>query len=314
MCSKAGAIANTMLADIGANTATLVKFLWDNISALQAQYHTGEVGRRAERVHQAKLRGGAAAGAAAAAQETLPGSESEVWAKKQIENFVLIQQHLCWIVTAAREKGKFRVHDLEYDPELYLREQVLQYFATRIGSLFVNTEQNPLRFSSVFRRLTCGCLAVQYVLRLMNLDVGVAMQDLLFSEFQDTAQVPPPGLPVPLYVNLDKEKLIYKIALWFTETAQQIAHSSSGLVWSPSLQGFLNATHQGVSSEFAVEAHLNQDELLQLVTMVGVQGVRAIESQLLTLLADEVSAALQFDGDLYFPCASDLKYCVPCRT
>jgi hypothetical protein len=290
--TKAGVLANNMLADIGANAVTLVRFLWDNISSLRAQHHAREVGLRAERFHQAKLRGGAAAGAASAAQETLPGSESEVWAKKRIENFVLIQQHLCWLFAAAREKGRFTVHNLEYDPETYLKEQVLQYFATRIHGLFENTEQNPLRFSTAFRRLTCGCLAMQHVFRLLNMDVGAAMQDLFFSEFQDSAQVPPPGLPVPLYVNLDKEKLIYKIGLWFADTAQQIAHAGSGLVWVPSLGMFVNATHQGVSSEFAVEAHLSRDELRQLVLMIGVQGVRAVESQLLTLLADEVRAVL----------------------
>jgi hypothetical protein len=288
VCSKAGAVANSMLSDIGAFAVKLVKFLWDHINSLQGQYHPAEVGRRADRFHQAKLRGGAAAAAAMAASETLPGGESEVWAKKQIENFVLIQQHLCWLVTSARGKGVFQVHNLEYNPELYLKEQVLKYFSQRMHGLFVNTEQSPLRVSTTLRRLICGCLSVQHVLRLLNIDIGDAVQDLFFSEFQDSAQVPPPGLPVPVHADLDKEKLIYKIGVWFTDMVRQVAHTDSGLVWSPALGMFVNATHSGVSSDFAVEAFLNRDELEQLVTMVGAQGVRAIESQLLSFLADEV--------------------------
>jgi hypothetical protein len=180
------------------------------------------------------------------------------------------------------------VHNLEYNPELYLKEQVLKYFSQRMHGLFVNTEQSPLRVSTTLRRLTCGCLSVQQVLRLLNIDIGDAVQDLFFSEFQDSAQVPPPGLPVPVHADLDKEKLIYKIGVWFTDMVRQVAHTDSGLVWSPALGMFVNATHSGVSSDFAVEAFLNRDELEQLVTMVGAQGVRAIESQLLSFLADEV--------------------------
>lgn len=293
LSSKAGVVANTMMTDLGTFVVTLVKFLWDQMSSLQAQYHPIEVGKRIERIMQSKQRGGGAAAAAAAAQEALPGCESEVWAKKQIEKFVLIQQHLAWLISAARARGPFTVHNLQYNPEVYLQEQILQYFSSRLHGLFQNTEQAPLRFSHTFRRLISGCMAIQHVLRQLDVDIGSAVQDLFFQEFQDSTQVPPPGLPVPLYVDLDKEKLIYKLGSWFLEVVKQIAHSGSGLVWSPSQQMFVNATHQGVSSEFAVEVFLNKDELIQLVTMVGVQGVRAIEAQLLTFLADEVRCTLQ---------------------
>lgn len=292
LSTKAGIVANTMMTDIGTFVVTLVKFLWDQMNSLQAQYHPIEVGRRIERIMQSKQRGGGAAAAAAASQEALPGCESEVWAKKQIEKFVLIQQHLSWLISSARTRGPFTVHNLQYNPEVYLQEQIMQYFSGRLHGLFQNTEQAPLRFSNSFRRLLSGCLAIQHVLCQLNVDIGSAVQDLFFQEFQDSTQVPPPGLPVPIYVYLDKEKLIYKLGTWFVELVQRIAHAGSGLVWSPSQQLFVNATHQGASSDFAVEVFLNKDELVQLVTMVGVQGVRAIESQLLSFLADQVKKPL----------------------
>ena len=286
---KAGVLANTMLSDVGDFAVTLVTFLWDFVSYLQSQYHPAEVGKRAERIAQSKQRGGAAAAAAAAQQDALPGVESEVWAKKQIERFVLIQQHLTWLVASAKALGAFKVHNLEYTPSLYIQEQVLTYFTNRLHSLFQTSDKTPLRFSSSFRKLTCGCLAMQHALRLLDVDISTAVQDVFFAEFQDSTQVPPPGLPVPLHAGLDQEKLIYKIGVWFVELAQQIARPGSGLVWSPAHEQFVNATHQGSNADFAVETVLNREELQQLVTMIGVQGVKAIESQLLTALTTEVS-------------------------
>ena len=289
VCSRAGTVASSMLTELGTFVVTLVRFLWDQNNSLQAQYHPTETGRRAERFHQARLRGGAAAANAAAAQETLPGSESEVWAKKQIENFVLIQRHLGWLMAGARERGVFAVHTLEYNPTLFLQEQIMQFFAERMMELFDDSDVNPLCFSHTLRKLTCGCLAVQQVLRLLQVDIGTATQDLFFMEFQDNTQVPPPGLPVPSTASLDKERLIYKVGRWFTELVGRIAHSGSGLVYCPDHRMFINATHSGVSSDFAVEAVLGHSELVALVTMVGVQGARAIESQLLAVLVEQVS-------------------------
>jgi hypothetical protein len=294
LCTKAGAIANTMLMDLGSFLVTLVKFLWDNMNALHAQCHPIEAGKRIERMVQAKNRGGSAAAAAVASQEVMPGAESEVWAKKQIEKFVLIQQHLSWLVTGAMEKGSFTVHNLQYNPAQYVQEHILTYFSSRLHGLFPapGDHQQAQRFSQSLHRLTCGCVSVQYVLRLLNADIGAAVQDLFYNEFQEGSLVPPPGIPVPLYIQLDSEKLISKIAMWFVELTQKIAHTSSGLVWVPCQKRFVNATHSGVNSDYQVDVFLNHDELVQLVTMVGVQGVRAIESQLLTLVGDQVQDLL----------------------
>jgi len=92
------------------------------------------------------------------------------------------------------------------------------------------------------------------------------------------------------------------------DLALEIARPGSGLIWSPTQQCFLNSTHKkhniaeltshngdtshakSAASYFPSELYLNKEELASLALIVGVQGMRTIESQLLSLLAEQVGA------------------------
>lgn len=87
------------------------------------------------------------------------------------------------------------------------------------------------------------------------------------------------------------------------DLALEISRPGSGLIWSPTQQCFLNTAHKkhsvaelashtnssaASSSSFPSELYLNKEELASLALVVGVQGIRTIESQLLSVLAEQV--------------------------
>jgi len=86
------------------------------------------------------------------------------------------------------------------------------------------------------------------------------------------------------------------------DLALEISRPGSGLIWSPTQQCFLNTAHKkhsvaelashtnssAASSSFPSELYLNKEELASLALVVGVQGIRTIESQLLSVLAEQV--------------------------
>lgn len=89
------------------------------------------------------------------------------------------------------------------------------------------------------------------------------------------------------------------------DLALEISRPGSGLIWSPTQQCFLNiaikkhsaaelashSTSSAAASSFPSELYLNKEELASLALVVGVQGIRTIESQLLSLLAEQVGCS-----------------------
>ncbi|KAJ1408723.1 Nck-associated protein 1 [Ochromonadaceae sp. CCMP2298] len=298
LSQKAGVIANTMMADLAAFAVTLVKFLWDNISALERQHQPLEVAKRIER----SLKKGAGTGGPAPA-EVLPGCESEVWAKHLIERFVLIQQHLTWIMAAARTKGAFIVHDVEYVPALYLQEQIVVFFQQRLQELMssmVNVDgmgggvgtgeevggPGTLGFGQLLHKLTCGFRSMQYVLRFVGTDVGSGVRGVFAWETRADG-TSPIGVPLTLFQELDGTRLIGRVAEFVSLLTLQVAKEGSGLVWSPVQGAFVNRGMEQGGGGLHGDRLLNPYELRQLVIIVGVQGVRAIESRLLSIVADQ---------------------------
>lgn len=225
--TRAVHLSNVMLINLSDFVITLTNLLWENLNILESQYQPLEAANRIERAMQLKTSSLKSPSAAATA-EALPGCESEVWAKQKIAKFVLIQQHLAWLTTAARSKGLFTVATREYIPELFLREQLVGFFQSRFHALFLSTDKDSSsatttttttavvvvqRFSSALHKLTCGCRSLQYTLRFMNMSIDSIVTDLWFRECQDTANaVSVPGLPLTLNAQLTKDKLICKLS------------------------------------------------------------------------------------------------------
>lgn len=102
------------------------------------------------------------------------------------------------------------------------------------------------------------------------------------------------------------------------DLALEISRPGSGLIWSPTQQCFLNiaikkhsaaelASHSASSaaaSSFPSELYLNKEELASLALVVGVQGIRTIESQLLSLLAEQVGCSSTYSNTTNAPSPS----------
>eukprot|EP01034_Spumella_vulgaris_P021372 gene21372-27402_t len=324
--SRVVLLCNTMLSELSDFVLTLVRYLWDNISALEAQCHPIEAARRLERSQHSKHQGGGTG------QEAYPGCESEVWAKKQIEKYVLIRGHLTLIMGAARGAGAFTVHTRAYRPAVYMHQQVVKYFSDRLHSLFIapSGERPVTRYSLALQKLNAGCRSIQFALGFVDSGVEAALKDLFFRELQDAA-VSPPGLSTPLSMTLtSKSTLIHKLSTWFVGLGDYISThnkaSAGGIVWVPSQDLFMSnarrkyhttdvsdisprsrgnshAAPQGslaggdTFAALSVELFVDQDELRELASFIGVQGVKAIEHQLLTRVVIEIKAIVKFLTD-----------------
>lgn len=313
LADKAVVVCNTMLSDVMSFVLTLVKFLWDNVAALEGQCHPIEAARRLERNLQAKSQGGQV-------QEAYPGCESEVWAKRQIEKFVLIRRHLTLIMAACREAEIFNiVGKSSYNPVEYIHQNMVAYFGTRLHGLFVGaTADKPMsRFSSAMSKFNAGCRSIQFAMSFIDYPVESLVKDILFRELHDPA-VSPPGAVTPLTVQISSNTLlIHKLGNWFVALGEFIsttnASAPGGAVWVPAQNIFLSNVYKKIDTDehhpsvnvgdanrrgsvnvgnFAaqnVELFLVPDELNQLVAFIGVQGVKTIEHMLLMRMTQEVS-------------------------
>lgn len=294
---SAKAVSNLMLNDMCAYLLTLLKYLWDYVSALESHCHPVEAAKRLEKAMLMKK--GNEGGQVASAFESLPGTESEFWAKESIEKFVFIRRNLSLLMAAAEKIDKIQVYTREYFPSVFFLKHITKYFQARFNSVFtVGDRMN--RPSLCLDKIICGCRAVQYVLGFIDADISLTMKEFLFTQFNDLL-IAPPGVPTPLDVELAGTTVIYKIANSFVDFVNSIRALDSCLLYVPSQESFVNAVKKKYlkredydkASPLSLDLHLDREELAKLATIIGAQGVRAIDSQLLNMVTSQVSQFLK---------------------
>jgi hypothetical protein len=148
-------------------------------------------------------------------------------------------------------------------------------------------------------KLICGCRAVQFAFFNFSSDISCVLKDLFARETNDTL-LSLPGSMVPINTELvNKTSLIYKLANWFVDLAHQITVSKSLLLWSPLQQSFINVSIKNhylgdiisdskFSSSISMDLFLDKQEFYHILLLTGPQGAKAINSQFLTVVANQV--------------------------
>jgi len=323
LMEKSQLLMHSMITDISSLVLTLLKFLWDFVTNLEGQYHLIEAANRLEKSQQPKKK-------ATNAQDLLPGYESETWAKKSIEKLVLIRRHLSMILTSCTSSdfqgtevsidvttneatSGMIVGSKIYNIASFLHKQITTFFELHLSTILTSNDKMT-RPSAAYHRLMCGYKVLHFVMGFLPADLASVICDALFKETNDV-KITPPSAPVLIFTELlNKKSLICKVSNWFVEFAHEIASPKSFVLWAPQQLCFLDIVHSKqyvTNNESSPQRRLSVTELKnapatridlcldpmdlqQLLSIIGLPGGKAINSQLLTFVATQVKVVLMF--------------------
>jgi len=268
--------------------------LWDHFISLEKKSRASDAGQRLER--QWHKQNQAKDGSKPSSQQAdhYPGFESEGWAKKSIAPLAHNRRSLVAIMEQAHSLGNVLVFNKEYNIEVAIRQFMSSYFENRIKSVVV-PKGDMERPSLVLMEIAVGCRTMQAIYEYISADMPRLLRAVLFRNFCDTT-VPPPGAATILRQAPPKESptgerpVVWQIATWFCMLVQQASASESGLMWIPSTKSFARAK----TSLRPIDVYINRDEMAALCMFIGVQGVRCIDSMLLSIIAERVHTTRDF--------------------
>ena len=265
---------------------SLLKWLWDYFVVLEKKTRAADAGQRLERQWNAKQSQGKAT------PDHYPGYESEGWAKKSIAPLVYYRQGIVGLLESVHSLGPIMIFNKEYNIEVAVRQNISTFFESRIRYKVISKGVME-RPSVVLTEIAVGCRVVQMCFDFMNANMPKLLRAVLFRNFCDTSVLPPGTVPThrPGACNDDSRGnddrgIIWKIASWFHSLAHQAAASESGLMWIPSANSFARAK----TTLHAIDVYINREEMAALCAFIGAQGVRCIDSVLLSIIADKVGA------------------------
>jgi NCK-associated protein 1 len=274
------------LTDLSAHVERAVVKLWDFYQSLDNMVQPIEAANRLERSQQAKRN----ASDQPAAQAPLPGYESTFMYRPTIMNLIQVKRNLVEIVAALDFSGTFVVFNREYNLAVFLRKQIYLLLEQRLKRLLFKEDTDIERPSIVLQKIIVGCQAIQDVVTLIDGDSGSITRNILFSSFVSLS-LPPPGSPLRTLPQDEGSgsPLIWRIAAWFVRMVDLAATTDSGLVWVVSQKMFART-----KNAFPVDMFLNPNDLNALCTLVGSQGVRVINAELLKVITQKVERMKDF--------------------
>lgn len=264
-----------------------VKSLWEFYYALETKTKSAESIKRYENDIRSKQTKGNKA--QTSDQEQLPGYESEGWAIKHIGKVVIVKRNLMTILADAKAAGTIEVCDREYNLSAAILHHLTLYFDSRVQEILLdgNELQRP---SITLTNMNIGWRVLQIVDEILQADNGKLFRSVLFQNFVDLS-LPALGNIVSAKPPSSNSKLlIWKLGDWFMKVINQICQQDSGLLWIP----FNNEFSRLKSSSLALEMYLNRQDLKNLCTLIGPQGVAALESIFLSFLLDKVGLVRDF--------------------
>ena len=270
---------DSCLKDISAHVESAVIKLWDYYQSLDNMVQPLEAANRLERTQQAKKQA-----THQVSQPPLPGYESTFMYRPTISNLLQVKRNLVEVVSAMDLSGKFIVFDREYNIGILLRKQIYLLFEQRMKRILFKEDTDIERPSVALQKVIVGCQAIQDVISLIDGDTSSITRNVFFSNFVSLG-LPPPG--TPLHVSPQEEgsgtPLINRIASWFVRMIDLAATTDSGLVWVVSQKMFART-----KNAFPIDMFLNHNDVTALCTLIGSQGVRVINSELLKVVVQKV--------------------------
>jgi hypothetical protein len=293
---------DSMIEHLSAQVLKQVQHLWDYMQKLESQIIPLEAAARVERLQATRKKD------ASAPPESLPGFESEGGEnRKVISKFVSGRSNLTQLLGALQQFGMFSVYNREYNLVVLVRNAISSYLDQKMHGLFMS---NPGRDEVTYRpslavtKFVTLCRAIQTSLSMLGSNFQVALRSLLFSECVDLT-MPPPGSAIPIGIAEHTGSLVWRLATWFSSVAQHIATPGSGIVWSANRRMFVflpsamsssggDKSHHHAPNGISISANaltnfLSPEDLRQLCSIVGPQGIRVIDSLLLENVSNKAS-------------------------
>ncbi len=283
-----------LIAKLGKHIESTVRALWDICHSLELKTKPADAAKRfekAQHLKQLKNRSNNAPSTQLSnndALEQYPGSESEEWNRKSIGKLMMIKRNIISIFSDLKSFGKFFIFDREYDIESAIRKHLYMHFESRLNEIMVNGSNDIERPSIVLSQIIVGLRAMHVAFDFIDADCGNLLRSTLFQSFCDTL-IPPPGA-VLLPANRPSHQIIGRITEWFVKLVNFIA-TSEGLLWVPYTNEFTYAGKSGNNNSTAY-AMIKKSEMMSLCSYIGPQGVRAINSSLLSLVCEKVKLLL----------------------
>lgn len=267
------------LKDVGNHVESCVVKLWDFYQSLDNMVQPIEAANRLQRSQQAKK-----TASGAVAQAPLPGYESSFMYRPTISNLIQVKRNLVEIVSAMDVSGKFVVFNREYNIGAYLRERIYALFDQRLKRFLFKEGTDIERPSVALQKIIVGCQAIQDVITLIDGDSSSITRNIFFSNFVSLS-LPPPGSPLRTRVQDEgtSSSLISRIAAWFVYMVDLAAETDSGLVWVVSQRMFART-----KNAFPIDMFLNPNDIFALCTLVGAQGIRFINAELIKVVVQKV--------------------------
>jgi hypothetical protein len=181
----------------------------------------------------------------------------------------------------AKRLGRCTVYNRDYSLVDLLRVQVESFLSTRSFELFDTDVALPIDLSTAIRSFGIVCDTVQMVMSCLNIDFSSVLREFLFVNYCPIA-VPPPGATIPAALHEPKENisLIWLLSKRVILLIDRMTMPKADFIWVPSLK-MIAKKHQHP------HAH---DDIKELCSFLGPQGVRVVNYRIGRYIADKVHA------------------------
>ncbi len=325
--------ADTMLTYVTDFVKASIKTLWEYLRALEAQYHPIEVINRILRFQSGSSDPQQNNFVPGMESDLWATSQIKEFIKLQ-EHLSNILSGISKTLPST-----IQIYTRIYKVEQFVYENIIAHFRGYLVDHFSTVDRSYLcRFSMGVTRFTHSLLALQFIAQsLPNSSFSMALKELVHLDIVPPNVIPPTGITVaelsskismPGGMN---STIIGIISSWFLEVYRQIGcnDESHGFAYVPHRKLFTNltrlkklrtlnnvkrgqfalktntslftsATSTTSHDDFGIEIYLSHDELVALVRVIGVQGMRIIESLLLDEVFQEMMKLLNYlneDGE-----------------
>jgi hypothetical protein len=300
---------NTIIQNITNTAVKKFEQLWSDYKLLNNQILPIEAAKQLGRMVAIRRAGGIGQ------PDPPPGAESEAWASASIQNLVNNKTSLSKLMTVIHKYGQFTVFNRLYNIEKYVSDMIIALFEEKLHSLFIGAynyddasidihadmedELHLERPSFAIGCLITGIYAISDCLGLVRSDIPFIIRNILYKDIID-ANAPPPGESIPIDLEPTAATLIWKISSSFISLIDRIADPSLGMVWVPP-QGSYNTvpvalfnSKGNIGVPHPIDQTLNPNDLTQLCLLIGPQGVKVIDSQIIQYISYKIETVKAF--------------------
>lgn len=303
-----------MVQSLTQHIVTQVEYMVDVCKSLDSETRPIEAGNRLQKVLDAKKK------RSAEPIQFLPGNESLLWAKESMSKFKTCRSNLNTLVGVINNNRFFHIRNKYYDLHVTIMKNVYGVLESKFQSLFfpAGASTNSMERSSYARNRVwslCGTLQASLSCLTYSTYFVELFRETLVKELIDST-VPLPGNLIPhtmtipyliqndistkdgrgktIQITIDRKTmpLVWRVATYFEALIDNMSSRSKASVHVyveklKSIVPLATGRNNAVTTP-DVDTKVNFEDLRQLCTFIGPQGVRAIDTHLLQLISAKV--------------------------